>query len=178
MTRLRIAAVVMALIALGSAACGGWRHPSAAQLSPEGQAAVYGRQVVAGLNSAATTIDLLIDSKAISKEDGVAALQGLLVASQEAKRLADALAIIDKTKDRVALANGKAKIVEVVRALQQAVAKVVIPVGTEQGRQKVLALMEPITNVLLSLLTVIPMGEEQPADVAVAWWPSAAWQPA
>ncbi len=167
---LSIVTVPMAL-AIVITACAGLRHPVTQTLSPEGQTAVYGRQVVAAASQAANGIDQLITSGQITNEQGVAVLTVIRHIGTEADRLGSVLLLVDAAKTEAERTAGLTQAAAIVKTIQKAVTQAVIPLGTEEGRRKVSVVMEVVANALVDLALKLPA----PVTPTV-WMP--AWRPA
>jgi hypothetical protein len=158
------AAVILIAAVLTTPACGALRHPDTAKLSVEGQAAVGGRQLVAAITSAATSVDILIDTGQLPKDEGVKVLQVLRTVGVESQRLAEALAIIDTTKDETAARfTAIQKAGDIIKGIQAAVLRGIVPIGSEVNRGKVAALLDGIAAAL------VVMGQAIPGEPSVAW---------
>lgn len=159
-----MAAVILA------AGCGGVRHPATGGLSLEGQAAVAGRQLVAAISAAADGTDVMIDTAILTKDQGVMVLQTLRTIGTESERLAEALDVIRLTRaGTTERENAVLKAGNIVKGLQAAVIRGVIPGGTEASRARLAALLGPISAALVDIGMLIQQG--QAPDLSSAWVP-------
>jgi len=160
--------IVAAMVSVG---CAGLRHPATAGLSLEGQAAVAGRQLVAAISSAADGTDVMIDTAILTKDQGVAVLQTLRAIGSESERLAEALDVIRLNKvGTTGRENAVLKAGNIVKSLQAAVIRGVIPGGTEASRARLAALLGPISAALVDIGMLIQQGQEP--DLPDSWIPA------
>jgi hypothetical protein len=140
---------------LGSADCGGLRHPATSQLSFEGQTAVAGRQFTAALRSASDGIDGLITTHILTNDDGVKSLQIVGTILQQNQNLAVVLKAIDEAKDIASREAGVQKATALIKTFQTSVNNVTVPISTEAGRQRVSAIMTLVSNALVDLTVAL-----------------------
>lgn len=148
--------LILALLLFTTAGCSQVQHPRFPELSPEGKVAVIGRQFVAATSEAATSIDTLIISGVLTREQGVAVLTRLRPVGTEAQRLAAVLVVIDEARTDAARNAGLAQAVALIRTLQRHVGSAAIPIGSESGRERVTTLLSGLADLLLSISLVLP----------------------
>lgn len=169
----QLTAMVMVAALTVLSGCGGaMRNPAVPGLSIEGQVAVAGRQVIAAVSSAADGIDQLITQQVLTREQGVAVLQQLRLVGTESQRLADVLLIVDATADAAAKQTAIRQAAEIIRGVQRGITQAIVPVGTEEGRSKVAALLSVIGDALVAVSLILPApggAAVLPADQPVAW---------
>lgn len=152
--------LILTLILLVTASCSAVQHPRFPELSPEGKVAVIGRQFVAATSEAATTIDTLITSGVLTKEQGVSVLTRLKPIGSEAQRLAAVLVLIDDARTDADRNAGLAQAVSLIRTLQRHVGSAAIPISTETGRERVTTILGGLADLLLSISLVLPGHQE------------------
>lgn len=160
------ACVMIVAATLALPACGAAKHPATANLSVEGKTAVMGRQLIAAVSAAASGVDVLIDGGQLPKEDGVKVLQVLRTVGVESGRLADALAVIDQTKENtINRDTAIQKASDIIKGIQAAVLRGIVPVGGEANRGKVAALLDGIYTALLAITQAFS-GNPEPLTTA------------
>lgn len=168
-----LAIIVGLSIASMLASCGAPKtNPAVPGLSLEGQIAVKGRQLIAGVTSAASGVDVLMTSQVLPKDQGINVLQKLRLVSTESQKLADLLTIIDTTRDAAAKQTAIKQAGEIVKGIQKAVTQSLIPIGTVDARTKVAALLDIITADLVDISLLLPrpavvVGEIRPLPGAI-----------
>lgn len=151
---------LFALLLLVVTSCSSMQHPRFPELSPEGKVAVIGRQFVAATSAAVTSIDTLITSNILTKEQGVAVLTRLRPVGTEAQRLAAVLLVIDEARTDTERNTGLAEAVALIRTLQRHVGSAAIPVGSDSGRERVTTIMGALADLLISISLVLPGNQE------------------
>ena len=166
----RTLAFSMAMAVLVVSACGTLRHPATAGLSVEGQAAVAGRQLVAAISAAADGTDVLIDSQVLTRTQGVAVLQVLRGIGVESQRLAEALDVIRVARvDTVARETAILKASDIIKGMQAAILRGIVPGGSEASRARLAALFGAVANALVDIGLVLHRNDT--AELPDSWIP-------
>lgn len=124
--------------------------------SPEGTLAIRGRQVMIAADGVLTGVDTLVQNQQLKPADAVKVVLVIRRIGQEGQRLADALAIIDATKDQAAKVKGISQAVEILKMIQSMVTEAVIPISDEGARKQVSQLLQSITNLVIGLVQFLP----------------------
>lgn len=181
----RIAQIIVAASLVLATGCGSLpfiggggpiRHPATAQLSIEGQIAVGGRQLVAAMVSGARGIDQLIDAGIVPSAEGVKLLQWLRFGTNEAGRLADALLIIDQARDDASRTSAIASAAAIIKGIQRGLTQAIVPIGSEEGRQRAAAVLQPIADALVAIAVILPTGKDpEPCGLPAFCFEGAEW---
>jgi len=146
----RLLAVNAVLVLLLGVACGPSTSPTLVP-SVEGKIAQSGRHVMVATSSVIDTIDSLVKTDALTKEDAVRILTVLKRVGEEGERLSKVLAVVDQEKDPVLKSKGVDQAVASMKAIQRLVLEAGSDIGSSGSRAKISAALATISDAVLSL---------------------------
>jgi hypothetical protein len=151
--RLRRAFLLVALVTIMAAACGGGtRLPPG--VSPEGRIAISARQLLAVADVALTGVDAMIQTGRLPQQEGVRVIEVLRAIGITAQQLASALAVWDAARDETAALSSQARVTALLSMLQTQVLSTTLPVGTESNRQEIARLIGSVNGLVLEIAAV------------------------
>jgi hypothetical protein len=165
--RNQITAIIGAAVLLATFGCSGNPDPNAGPRSPEGQAAIKGRQVIAAADAVLTGVDAAMTAKQLPATIGLPIVDGIRRIGVEARdTLAPSLRVIDAAKTATEAASGAAKAQASLATMQAMLTGALSPIKDPATRDQVGKLLSQLTDAISQVQAIIQVAREpDPADV-------------
>jgi hypothetical protein len=150
---------VMLALSLGATGCA--TRADGTKVSPEGNLALRGTQLVGALNAltvpaGSSPIELLVQNKVLSVQDAMNVARVIQQAMTYAKDLAVVLQAVDEAKTAAERESGLRRAAVLVGQIQNSLSSANVSVGTEAGRKAVLDVLAVAASVLLQVGSLFP----------------------